>query len=146
MNSSSRPEFTPGGCFCCIIGSMAKKDAKKTTKQIGDWGETRAAAWLEERGYQVIGRNLHTPYGEIDILARLEDRLFFIEVKTRRSSRFGCPEEAVTSRKIQHLVESAQHYLQEHPELVEDWQIDVIALQSDPKTGRTEFTHFENAV
>ena len=125
---------------------MADKKAKRTTKQIGDWGETQAAAWLEERGYQVIGRNLYTPYGEIDILTRFESRLVFFEVKTRRSSRFGRPEEAVTERKIQHLVESAQHYLQEHPELTEDWQIDVIAIQHDPKTGRTEFTHFENAV
>lgn len=129
-----------------MIDPMADKKAKKTTKQIGDWGEAQAAAWLEQRGYQIIGQNLYTPYGEIDLLARLGDRLFFIEVKTRRSSRFGRPEEAVTERKIQHLVESTQHYLQEHPELTEDWQIDVIAIQHDPKTGRTEFTYFENAV
>jgi putative endonuclease len=125
---------------------MADKKAKKTTKQIGDWGEDRAAAWLEERGYQILDRNIFTPYGEIDILARLENRLIFVEVKTRRSTRFGRPEEAVTERKIQHLVESAQHFLQEQPDLVEDWQIDVISIQADRKTGRTEFTHFENAV
>lgn len=125
---------------------MADKHAKQTTKQIGDWGESQAVAWLEERGYQVIGRNLHTPYGEIDILTRMEDHLVFVEVKTRRSTRFGRPEDAVTKRKIQHLVESAEHYLQEHPDLGEDWQIDVIAIQVDPKTDRTEITHFENAI
>jgi len=129
-----------------MIVSMADKKAKQTTKQIGDWGETQAVAWLEERGYQVIGRNLHTPYGEIDIFARKLDRLIFVEVKTRRLKRFGRPEEAVTERKIQHLVESAEHYLQEHPDLIEDWQIDVIAIQVDPKTNQTEFTHFENAI
>lgn len=125
---------------------MADKNAKKTTKQIGDWGEAQAVAHLEERGYQIMGCNLNTPYGEIDILARLQDRLVFVEVKTRRSTRFGHPEEAVNQGKIQHLVESAEHYLQEHPDLEGDWQIDVIAIQFDPKSGRTEFTHFENAV
>jgi putative endonuclease len=101
---------------------------------------------LEARGHQVIGRNLHTHYGEIDILIRKESRLFFVEVKTRKSTRFGLPEEPITPRKIKHLGESAEHYLQEHPELDEGWQIDVIAIQHDPKTNRTEFTYFENAV
>lgn len=125
---------------------MANKRAKQTTKQIGDWGEAQAVAWLQERGYLILGQNIHTPYGEIDILARKEDQLIFVEVKTRQSTQFGRPEEAVTERKIQHLVESAEYYLQEHPDLDMDWQIDVIAIQHDSKNNRTEFTHFENAV
>lgn len=125
---------------------MVDKRAKPTAKQTGDWGEAQAVSWLEERGHQVIGRNLHTPYGEIDILTRKEDRLIFVEVKTRKSTRFGLPEEAINERKIKYLVESAEYYLQEHPDLDADWQIDVIAIQHDPKTNCTEFTHFENAV
>ncbi|MBN2044391.1 MAG: YraN family protein [Anaerolineales bacterium] len=119
---------------------------KLSNKQIGSWGEAQAAAWLGSHGYQIIGQNLYTPYGEIDILARKQGQLIFVEVKTRQTNRFGHPEEAVTASKIQHMVESAEHYLQEHPDLEANWQIDVIAIQYDPKTRQTTITHFENAV
>jgi putative endonuclease len=100
-----------------MILSMAEK---QTTKQTGDWGEDLAAAWLEKNGYQVLEQKLYTPYGEIDILARQQGRLIFVEVKTRRTKQFGHPEEAVTERKLQHLKDSAAYYLQEHPDLEAD--------------------------
>jgi putative endonuclease len=125
---------------------MVDKLAKSTAKQTGDRAEAMAVSWLEERGHQVFGRNLYTPYGKIEILARKDKRLIFVEIKTRKSARFGLPEEANTGLKIKQVVESAEYYIQEHPDLDEDWQINVIAIQHDPKTDRTEFTHFENAV
>lgn len=69
----------------------------------------------------------------------------FSEVKTRSSSRFGYPEDSVTSRKKAHLFASAQAYLQSNPELDGDWRIDVIAIERRRDGDAPVVTHFENA-
>lgn len=124
---------------------------------LGRWGEARAAEYLEAQGYAIVERNLRTPYGEIDLVARREDAALshsrmpapitvFVEVKTRSSKTFGYPEESVTPRKQAHLLAAAQSYIQEHPELEGDWRIDVIAIQRERSKARPTIIHFENAV
>ncbi len=71
----------------------------KYKKEIGAWGERIAADWLAERGYQIIARNVRTPYGEIDIIAQQGDVTIFIEVKTLTSSREFFPETNITSKQ-----------------------------------------------
>ena len=64
---------------------------------------------------------------EIDIIASHEDVLHFIEVKTRRSGKFGFPEESVTDKKLQHLINAAEAFLAAYPE----WkrvQFDVLSI------------------
>ncbi|MCW5876669.1 MAG: YraN family protein [Anaerolineales bacterium] len=112
---------------------------------LGRWGEQQAAEYLALRGYQIIGRNLRGAYGEIDLLARHGEALVFIEVKTRSSTSFGQPEEAITERKQLHLLHSAEDYLQAHPELDGDWRIDVISILRR-RDASPEITHFENAL
>ncbi len=114
--------------------------------ELGKWGETYVANYLEAKGYEIIARNVRTPYGEIDIVTRKSDRLIFIEVKTRTSMVYGFPEEAVTGEKIAHMADSVESYLQENPDLLYDWQIDVIAVQVDQKRESPLISHFENAV
>ena len=121
------------------------KGTQKRKLALGRWGETAAAAYLEEKGYVIIEKNIRTPYGEIDILAKHQDQLIFVEVKTRSSKRFGEPEAAVTEEKITHMIDSAQSYLQEHPEVNQDWRIDVIAILQ-VRGEQPVITHFENAV
>jgi putative endonuclease len=115
-------------------------------QELGDWGENYAAKYLEGKGYQILARNVRTPYGEIDIIAKEKDQIIFVEVKTRTSRKFGYPEEAITENKITHLIESAEFYLQEHPEFNIDWRIDVIAIQVDPQRSSPTLAHFENAL
>jgi putative endonuclease len=129
-----------------------------TSKQaLGRWGEARAAEYLIARGYAILERNARTPYGEIDLVARLDGSrssdprkpaptTVFVEVKTRSSKTFGFPEESVTPRKQAHLLAAAQSYIQEHPQLEGDWRIDVIAIQRYPSKTQPTITHFENAV
>ncbi len=112
---------------------------------LGRWGEQQAADYLAQRGYQILGRNLQGPYGEIDLLARHQGALVFVEVKTRSSARFGLPEEAITPSKQQHLIQNAEDYLQAHPELGDDWRIDVVSILRRPG-GNPQILHFENAV
>jgi putative endonuclease len=62
---------------------------------LGKSGEDFACRELERRGYEILARRFRTRYGEIDIVAREADTLVFVEVKARRSTRFGEPGEAV---------------------------------------------------
>jgi putative endonuclease len=109
------------------------------------WGENLAAETLAERGYQILARNARTPHGELDLVARQGTITVFVEVKTRTSTAYGLPEEAVTATKQAHLLASAQHYLQTHPDLDGDWRIDVIAIRRLPNQP-PEIVHFENVV
>jgi len=115
-------------------------------RALGSWGEQRAAEYLQERGYQIVARNVRGEYGEIDLLARQGEVLVFVEVKARSSAQFGHPEEAITPLKQQHLVDSALDYLQAHPDLGEDWRIDVIAIEVRPSRTSPTIVHFENAL
>jgi putative endonuclease len=114
-------------------------------KALGQWGEETAAAYLEDPGYTIVGRNFHTAHGEIDIIASKADLLFFVEVKTRSSHTFAYPEDSVTRRKQAYLLSAAEEYLQSHPESGDSWQFDLIAIERKP--GRSpEIVHFENVI
>ena len=112
-------------------------------QKIGAWGESVAAKYLKERGYNLIARNVRTPYGEIDILAEKDGITVFVEVKARTTSTFGPPEVSVTLRKQEHMIAAAEHYTQENE--IDHWQIDVIAVEGKPNTN-PKITHFENAI
>ncbi len=118
---------------------------KNARRNLGNFGEAKAAEYLENSRYTILDRNARTPYGEIDIVARKGQLIVFVEVKTRRNQTFGYPEESVTSSKQQHMIRSAQAYLMVHPELDGDWQIDVIAIEVR-KQESFKVVHFPNAI
>ena len=82
-------------------------------RSLGDRGEDMAAAHLKKQGYKILERNYRTPIGEIDLVARHQGVLVIIEVKTRRSRRFGSPQEAVHPAKQERLRNLAEYYLQQ---------------------------------
>jgi putative endonuclease len=110
-------------------------------QKIGKWGEQAAAEYLTARGYEIVERNARTPYGEIDLVARLEGFTVFVEVKARTTRSFGLPEEALTTRKLRHMRAAAGHYAAEHE--IDNWQCDAIAVEGSPGT-QPRFEHFEN--
>jgi putative endonuclease len=112
-------------------------------QRVGRWGEQAAAEYLEEKGYTILARNFRTQHGEVDIIARQENVLVFVEVKTRSSNRFGYPEHSVTPRKKMHILSAAEKYILEHPEF-QTWRVDVIAVEGE--TGEAKIVHFENVV
>lgn len=134
------------------MGDAPKSDHEREMKpseskrELGRWGEDLASTYLREKGYQVLERNIHTPYGEIDLLARMGGSTVFIEVKTRSSETFGFPEESITNKKREHMIASAQHIMQSKPEWEDDWRIDVIAIRRFRTDQEPEILHFENAV
>ncbi|KAA3648764.1 MAG: YraN family protein [Chloroflexi bacterium] len=117
-----------------------------TKQNLGRWGEQRAANFLQAKGYELIDTNVRTEYGEIDIIARSGRELVFVEVKTRSSDTFGHPEEAITEAKQQHMIDSAEAYLQSSAQDDALWRIDVIAIQRNSGDDTPEILHIENAL
>ena len=98
-----------------------------THNEIGKKGESLAADWLEKSGFTLLHHNWRHSHYEIDIIASRSNMLHFIEVKTRRSNRFGYPEESVSDRKMENLMQAAEEFLYRHPE----WkkvQYDVLSI------------------
>lgn len=83
-------------------------------KKIGDWGESKAAQYLEQKGYEILTQGYRTRYGEIDLIARDGAYIVFIEVKTRKHAGFAHALEAVDMRKIEKIRSTAALYLVEH--------------------------------
>lgn len=93
----------------------------------GTLGEAMAAQYLQQQGFELLHRNWRHGHWEVDIIASLKGVLHFIEVKTRRSKNFGHPEESVSKKKIQYLINASAEYLYRHPQ----WQriqFDVLAI------------------
>ncbi len=111
-------------------------------QSVGRWGEQAAADYLCAHGYAIVGRNVRTPYGEIDLIVSKDGITVFVEVKARTGTSFGPPEVAVTPRKQAHMLACAEHYAQQNE--IDHWQIDVIAVQK--AHGKLDIMHFENAL
>ncbi|GGM98398.1 UPF0102 protein [Thermus composti] len=77
----------------------------------GAWAEERALRYLLERGYRLLGRNRRTPFGEVDLFLEKDGVYVVVEVKQRRSDRFGTPLEAITPGKVRRLWQSARYLL-----------------------------------
>jgi putative endonuclease len=77
----------------------------------GREGELLAAKHLIRKGYQILERNFRTRMGEIDIIARNNGYLVFVEVKARQSSDFGGPVSAMTLSKQRKLIQMAKVYM-----------------------------------
>ena len=77
-------------------------------------GEQASALYLEERGYQIVARNYHSAYGEIDLIARNSEYLAFVEVKTRKPGSLMAPAIAVTPQKRKKIIQTAIVFLSEN--------------------------------
>lgn len=97
--------------------------------KLGVLAENFAAKLLQNKGYRILDRNFRSKFGEIDIIATLDDSLVFVEVKARWSQKFGLPEEAVTLQKLYKIRKTGEYYSLLHPELPQKLRIDVVALE-----------------
>lgn len=109
---------------------------------LGDKGEELAKQFLEKLGYQIIGMNWRERKFEIDIIAIDGQEIVFIEVKTRSTAYFGNPEEAVTAKKQEHLINGADFYIQKN-EIDLECRFDVIAIVLNSK--HKDIKHIKNA-
>ena len=83
-----------------------------TTRQKGNFGEELSVKELLNKGYRILERNFSSRYGEIDIIAEKNKEIVFIEVKYRKTNKFGYGYEAVDRRKIIKILKLANYYIQ----------------------------------
>jgi putative endonuclease len=112
-------------------------------KKIGNQGEDIAVRYLQQQGYRILSRNFYSRYGEIDVICEYNRVIVFVEVKTRRSERYGSAEESVTWVKQERLRKTALLYLQQRNQPFKDMQFDVITVRlGGPKPV---INHIKNA-
>jgi putative endonuclease len=105
---------------------------------LGRTGEELAAAHLKARKYKIIERNYRCPLGEMDIIAREEGSLVFVEVKTRATKDFGGPAAAVNQRKQRQLSRVALMYLNQKKVKDAPARFDVVAVDLSGPHPRIE--------
>lgn len=111
--------------------------------ELGELGEKLAANFLEANGYIILARNWRANRAEIDIVAKIDETLVFVEVKTRSTDYFGAPEEAVSKRKKRLLAAAASAYMEETGH---DWALRFDIISIVMQLGEApKLTHFEDA-
>ncbi|NVL89942.1 MAG: YraN family protein [Desulfobacterales bacterium] len=106
--------------------------ANDERRHTGESGETLAIKFLKKHGYKIIEQNYRCKLGEIDIIARNGRVLVFIEVKARRTDRFGEPKWAVTPRKQRKISMVALEYLKKTKQMDKKARFDVVAIRLLP--------------
>ena len=104
---------------------------RSNSRQVGARMESSARAFLEREGLRFVEGNFRSRFGEIDLIMRDGDTIVFVEVRPRKSNRFGTAAETVDRRKQLKLIRTAQYYLRRHPRLVErPCRFDVVATST----------------
>jgi len=119
---------------------------RRSSTDTGRIGETLAHRYLEARGYVIIEHNWRCPAGEIDIVARDGADWVFVEVKARRSDRFGTPEDAITPAKQKRLLQCGLLYMAAHALEDANWRIDVVAIMLSRANEAEQIRIYANAV
>lgn len=114
--------------------------------ELGKKGEELAVEFLANNGFTILETNWTFQKAEVDIIARIEDTLAIIEVKTRSSLDFGLPQDAVNSKKIKLLTKAVDNYVVEN-NLDLNFRFDIIAIHKEGKSFVIEhlmdaFYHF----
>jgi putative endonuclease len=104
-------------------------------REFGASGEDAAEKHLKTLGYKILERNYRTKMGELDIVASDGDTIVFVEVKSRRDTRFGAPELAVDARKQRQLTKAAWIYLTRTRSYKSPCRFDVVSIFSMPGEG-----------
>lgn len=109
---------------------------------LGKIGEELAVSYLRKNGYQILETNFIVHKAEIDIIARKNDWLIVVEVKTRSSIDFGSPEDFVNKKKIKLLVKAIDEYVQ-LTGLDLEIRFDIIAVTKE--NSKFNIEHLEDA-
>ena len=117
---------------------MAVEKDNLHNRKIGKEGEKTARSYLVKMGWKILKKNYRTPFGEIDIIAKKDDIIAFIEVKTRLSDTFGLPSEAVTKQRKLKYIQGANYYFSGKV-------IDCIVRFDIIEVFKNQINHIENA-
>lgn len=113
-------------------------------KNMGLWGEDKAVEFLKAKNYTILTRNYHSRFGEIDIIARKQNTIIFVEVKTRKNTAFGFPAEFVDYKKQQKIMKTAQLYINDNFNAEFDYRFDIIEV-FHYDDNKVNFNHLKGA-
>ncbi len=112
----------------------------------GRWGEKQAERFLKKAGYKILGRRVRSgKHDEIDLIARVDDTMVFVEVKARKSEVFGRPAAAVNRDKRRKLSRAAVTFLQKCKLRPPYIRFDIVEVVGTPTGDPPEIRHIENA-
>lgn len=112
-------------------------------KLVGNKGESIAEDYLKRKGYKIIRKNYRCRFGEVDIIARDNDTIVFIEVRTKQNDNFGSPQDSITPAKIEKISKTSLSFIQEKKLTGFSYRFDFIAI-TFPQ-GKPNIEHIENA-
>lgn len=114
-------------------------------KKTGNWGETLVNEFLISQGYTLVQRNYHCRYGEADLIMLDETGLLTcVEVKTRRSQKFGPAEYSVGKKKLKALAATMNVFLYEHTEFPDLWNLDLAVVEDFVPGEAPVIIHFRS--
>lgn len=113
--------------------------------ETGKFGESLASSYLLSLDYQIITKNFHSQFGEIDIIAIKSGKIHFVEVKTRKNLSFGLPIESYHYAKQQKIIKTAFIYLSQQ-NLTIPFQFDFIGIVLNQEDQMQEIEMLENAL
>lgn len=120
-----------------------------TTREQGEYTESLACQYLENKGFKLIEKNFNCRLGEIDLIMMDNGSLVFVEVRYRRSNNFGSGAESVTAGKQVKLIKTASLYLQQHDKFNKyPSRFDVVSITGFIETdnmNKIDFDWIENA-
>ncbi len=136
---------TPGSSVTRGQAMKPRRPAVTLRRSLGAVGEGLASAHLTARGYEIAGRNVRLPEGEIDIIALRDRTTVIVEVRARRGRRMGDGLDSIDARKAARLRDLAASYAALH-DIQGGIRIDVIAVDLAPDGRLLGLRHIENAV
>ena len=141
-----RASFAPVQAAQLSLGLTMEQQPQDARRGLGRAGEDLAVRALTERGYVVVERNWRCAVGELDIVARHNDCLVFVEVRTRRGGWRGAAEDSIGPTKRRKLAALADAYLQAQGAPTGDWRIDVVTVEMDGGGRLRAVEVFEDAI
>ncbi|MBI5229838.1 MAG: YraN family protein [Candidatus Magasanikbacteria bacterium] len=120
-------------------------EGKQKTRTLGAYGESLAAEFLLRHGFQILTRNFRVRGAELDIIARKENALYFVEVKTRSGNSYGAPESAIHYYKQRHMQFAAQIFLAKNAQYADgEMHFSSLAVEVDVHTRRARMRFFRD--
>ena len=111
--------------------------------ELGKWGEQVAVEYLQKKGYQIMFRDWKIGHRDLDIIAKKDDVVVILEVRTRRNNRFGDTEMTIDRQKIKNICIASNTFVK-RLKIDNDIRFDIIAITGTPDTGYT-INHIEDA-
>lgn len=118
---------------------------KGFNKDVGNYGENLSSEFLKRNGYSILSRNFRNKCGEIDIICKKDDLIIFVEIKSRYSSSYGHPTEAITYSKQKQIIKLCKFYICINNLINYNFRFDVVEVFLNKNNNHYSINHITDA-